>query len=210
MQYMAQMQGRGDGLNLHQEVMVGLVSWLHLFLIFIIPILAMRQFTEEKKMRTFDLLLTMPISATEIVVGKFLSTFLTVIFLVGICLIYPLAISRVAEIEWNVLLSSFLGIILLGGIYVAIGIFASSLTDSMIAAFGLSFVLSLSLWFVSWGAMAVEDSQLTVIINHMAVANHFQEMIRGNVQLSGIIFCLSLIFLFCFLTQRVVESARWR
>lgn len=210
LQYMIQMQGRGEGLNLHQNVIIGHISFINLIFLFLVPIITVKYFTEEKKSRTFDLLLTSPINATQIVVGKMLAAVVATWILVLISLVFPLVTGFFAQIQWGVLLSAYVGIFLVAAIYAAIGVFSSSLTDSVLVSGFMGIVLCLFTWFVSWGSIVSENPTLQKVFNHISIANHFGQFVQGSVELVGFAFCLSLIFFFGFITQRVVESARWR
>lgn len=205
-----QMRGQAEGLNFHNEVTLGHISTINLILIFLIPILSARLFTEEKKLRTFDLLLTSPVTATQIVVGKFLAALAAVWFLIGISILYPVTATFFADLQWGIFWASYLGLFLLAGIYVSVGLFASSLTDSMILSIFTSAILTLVLWFVAWAGAGVEEPTMTAIINHLSVSNHFGAFVRGSIQVSSLVFSISVMAIYCFLTQRVVESARWR
>ncbi|MGE3974590.1 MAG: ABC transporter permease [Bdellovibrionales bacterium] len=209
-QYMMQTQGQGGGLNLHSQVIVGHISYVHLVLFFFVPFLTVRLFAEEKKMRSFDLLMTSPVTSTQIVVGKFLAGLGVALVLILISLYYPLVSATFADVQWGPLASAYLGLTLLVAAYVAVGVFCSSLTDSVIVAGITSIIFSLMLWFVAWGSAMAETPLAQTVLNHMAVTYHFSNLVKGNVELSGIIFHLSVITLYCFLTQRVVESHRWR
>ncbi len=208
--FMYQMRGQGEGLNLHNEVITGHISSLNLILLFVVPFLTMRLFAEEKKMRTFDLLLTSPVTATEIVVGKLLAALGVVTVLLLLSLVYPVSTLYFTPIQWGPLLSAYLGLFFVAAIYVAIGLFASSTTDSVILAGFLSIILSLLLWFIAWGGSMAEDPNWQAVLKHLSMPNHFQDFIRGAIQTSSILFCLSTVVIYAFLTQRVVESARWR
>ena len=95
-------------------------------------------------------------------------------------------------------------------VYVAVGVFCSSLTDSVIIAGITSIIFSLMLWFVAWGSSMAESPFAQAVLNHMAVTHHFGNLAKGSIEFSGILFHLSVVALYCFLTQRVVESHRWR
>lgn len=208
--FMAQSQGRGEGINLHGVVFTGLISNINLVMLILVPFLTVRLLTEEKKFRTFDLLMTSPISSFQIVMGKLLAA-LTVVW--GFCLIslvYPLSLMFFTEVQWGVLISSYMGLLLIVGMYVAIGLFASSLTQSVILSGFISIILSLGLWFVAWTSVVVEDATVKNIFEHLSVSQHFGDFLKGNVSVASFVFCLSVVAVYTFLTERVVESARWR
>lgn len=207
---MYQMGGQGAGLNLHNEVIIGHISSLNLVLLFLIPFLTVRLFAEEKKMRTFDLLLTSPVTATEIVLGKYLAALGVVSALIVLSLLYPIATLYFTPIQWGPLASAYVGLFFVAGIYVAVGLFASSLTESVILAGFLAIILSLLLWFIAWGGSMAEDQLWQSVLKHLSMPTHFQDFLRGTIQTSSLVFSFSVIGIYTFLTQRVIESARWR
>jgi ABC-2 type transport system permease protein len=207
---MMAMMGKTDGANMHREIFVSHISTVNLILLFLIPFLTVRLLAEEKKLRTFDLLLTSPITATDIVLGKYFAVLAASWFLIFISFLYPAVTALFTHVQWGPLLAAYAGMMLLAAVYASIGLFASSLTDNMILAGFISIILSLGLWFLGSLQMVVEGPTATAIANHISVANHFGQMLQGSVQIVAIVFFLSLAFLNVFLTQRVVESARWR
>jgi ABC-2 type transport system permease protein len=204
-------QGQGtDGIPLHFFLFYPHLSMVNLIMIFAVSAITMRLFTEEKRNRTFDLLLTAPVTSTEIVVGKLIAGVLTAWALLAIAAVYPLSLAFFANLDWGPLFSAFLGVFLLTAGYVAVGIFSSSLTQSAVISIILSLILSVMLWFV--GALADRASSATEkdIVQHLSVGEHLQNFMKGNMSIAGFVFFLSLIFIFAFLTRQVVESNRWR
>jgi ABC-2 type transport system permease protein len=203
-------QNRGEGLNLHNEVFVGLISAMNLAFIFLVPVLAVRQLTEEKKTKAFDLLLTSPVTAWQIAIGKYLAAYMAVCLLIGMSFLYPLGLSLVMEIQWSSLASAYIGLFLLSGVYVGVGLFAASLTESFFAAYGIAFLLVLGSWFVAWVRVIIDDAFWGQIMNYVSIGQHFEEFGKGQISLGAIAFFLSLIMFFIFLSDRVIESSRWR
>jgi ABC-2 type transport system permease protein len=202
--------GMDSGLNLQQSVFVPLVSFGNLLFVFVVPALTMRLLAEEKKMRTYDLLLTSPITATQIALGKFLAAFGAVAVLVGLSFLYPLATRLVAPYPMAPLLSAYGGFLLVVGAYTAVGLFASSLTESVMLSVVLGLIFNILLWFISQGAGEGSTTIVSSVLEYLSIGRHFSNFIMGAIKLSSIVFFLSLIGLFVFLAQRVVESARWR
>ena len=205
---MAAMQGMDSGMNMQQAVFLPLISQVNLLYIFVVPALTMRLIAEEKRTRTYDLLLTSPISATDIALGKFLAGWATVTVLTAISFLYPLATRAVGTYPLGPLLSAYAGMILVSGCYVAVGLFASALTESVVLSVVLGLIFNIFLWFISQGAG--ENSTVSSILEYMSLGQHFMDFISGAVKLNAIVFFVSLMGLFVFLTQRVVESSRWR
>lgn len=204
-----QSRGESQGLSLHFEAIVKHISLVNFLLIMAIPALTMRLFSEERKMKTFDLLLTSPVNATQIALGKFLGGFGAATMLLLISLVYPLSTSFLTDLQWGPLVASYLGMWLLVAAYVAVGVFASSLTDSVMLAVVMALIFNVGLWFVGSGADA-DNPLLRDIFQQLSLGEHFLGFVKGGIKLAGVTFFLSIVALNCFLTQRVVESMRWR
>ncbi|MCM2280712.1 MAG: ABC transporter permease subunit [Bdellovibrionaceae bacterium] len=207
---MMQMQGQESSMSLHEHVFAQHVGLVNFLMILAVVALTMRLFAEEKKNRTFDLLLTSPVTATQIVAGKYLAGLLASWTLVGISLLYPLATMFLADFDLGPLMASYLGLLLLVACYVAVGMFASSLTESTVLAVVMGLIFSVGIWFIGALSEAVEQPFWVTVFEHLSVGKHFSFFIRGGVGVASIVFFLSVVFINCFLTQRVVESSRWR
>lgn len=197
-------------LNIHYAVFLPHLSIINLVFIFLIPALTMRLISEEKKMRTFDLLLTSPISSFSIVMGKYLATIVVIFGLVVVSFIYPLITRHVFEFSWGPTLVAGFGILLVSAVYASMNLFASSLTENGLVAFVLSIVFNLSIWFIGALNESFDSPVLKKILEHISLNNHLAGLIEGTIRTSGLVFFTSLIVLFCFLTERVIESSRWR
>ena len=200
--------GMEGGANIHQQVFLPHINIINLLFVFVVPALTMRLLAEEKRLRTYDLLLTSPISATDIAVGKFLAGWGAVALLAGISFLYPLSTGLVASFPMGPLISSYVGVLLVSGAYVAVGLFASSLTESILLSVILGLVFNLLLWFIAQAAG--EGSSYASFFEYLSIGHHYVTLVLGAYKLNSLVFLLSLIGLFVFLTQRVVESSRWR
>lgn len=197
-------------LNIHYSVFVGQLSYLNLMLIFLIPALSMKLLSEEKKMRTFDLLLTSPITSWQIVLGKYCALLTAIMGVMGVAFLYPLSTSLFAEIQWLPLIIAFIGLFLLGATYAAMNLFASSLTENGIVSYVLAVVFNMLIWFIGNGAGLVDGETGRKIFEHISLANHLSALVEGTVRTGSLVFFASVVTLFCFLSERVVESSRWR
>lgn len=206
----AMMMMQGGGMSLNDYVFGPEFGNVNVVLLIMIPAITMRLFAEEKRNRTMDLLMTSPISAGEIVTGKFLAGVFIVWTILATMAIYPLTVRFFSSFDKGPVLTSFLGIGLMSAVYVAIGIFASSLTENVLIAYFVAFVISLFFWVIGWAAVSVDGSTAQGVLNYLSVVTHFSDFTKGNIDVSAVIYYCSLVFFFCFLTDRVVESARWR
>jgi ABC-2 type transport system permease protein len=206
---MAKMQGQ-EGMNIFYNLFFPHISVIHLILIFAVPVLTMRLISEEKKLRTFDLLLTAPITSADIAIGKFIAGFGAAAILAGISFLYPLMVSAVGEFNWLPLLAAYAGLFLVLGLYVSVGLFTSALTESAILAVILAMIFNISFWFIGQNADAAESSTVFSLLNHMSLSQNFAAFLKGTIKVGSTVFFISLIAFFVFLAERVVESSRWR
>lgn len=197
-------------MNIHYQVFLPQLNILNLMLIMIVPALTMRLFAEEKKLRTFDLLLTSPVTSAQIVAGKYLAALSAVFGLCVIAILYPLATAAFTSLQWGALWIAFFSIFAAGAVYAAVDLFCSSLTESGIIAYVLAVVLNMGLWFVGIAVDAVDNATLRAVFEHISINQHLVSLVEGSVRTSSLIFLASVIFLFCFLCERVVEASRWR
>ena len=172
--------------------------------------LTMRLFAEEKKTRTYDLLMTSPITPTQLVLGKYVGALLGAWGLVLVSAIYPMTLAPFTSLPWGPLAASYLGLMLMVAIYMGLGMFASTLTESAPVAVVMSLIFSVGIWFIGSFSQSAEGPILAAVMNHLSIAQHLMNFINGSVGVASTVFMLSLIFIGVFLSQRVVESSRWR
>lgn len=207
-------QGMGGGAqqsNIHYMVFLKQLSMLNLLMIFAVPALTMKLFSEEKKMHTFDLLLTAPVTSFQIVLGKFLAAAAAILFIVLLSMIYPVSTALFVEnIKWGPLIIAYGGLFLVGLVYVSMNLFCSSLTESILISFVMSVILNVSIWFIGMGVEIVDSQAARQIFEHISLNSHLSGLVEGTIRSQGIIFILSAVGLFLFLCERIVESHRWR
>lgn len=199
-----------QGMNIHYGLFLRHLSYVNLILIFIVPALTMKLFSEEKKLKTFDLLLTSPVSSAQIVMGKLFAALGAVLVVMGISFIYPAATRLFAEFNWTTLLVAYFGIFLVAAVYTAMDLFCSALTESGIVAYVMAVILNVFIWFMGMGVDVVDSSLARAVFEHISLNAHLSALVEGTVRTTGLVFFASVIFLFGFLAERVVESARWR
>ncbi|WP_413558177.1 ABC transporter permease [Bdellovibrio sp. HCB209] len=210
MNYVMQQGIPANQLNIHYGVFLRQLSYLNLILIFVVPALTMKLFAEEKKLRTFDLLLTSPVTSAQIVIGKYLAALGAVAGIVLLALSYPVATAVLAKLNWGPLLIAFLGIFIVGAVYASMNLFCSALTENSLVAYVMSVILNVSIWFIGIGAEVVDSEIARKVFEHVSLSTHLSSLVEGTIRTNGLVFFGSLIVLFCFLAERVVESSRWR
>ena len=197
-------------MNIHYGVFLRQLSYLNLMLILVVPALTMRLISEEKKMHTFDLLLTSPITSVEIVLGKFVAALGAVFGIVILAYSYCAWTGFFAKFSWPLLTTAFFGLFLVGGVYAAMDLFCSSLTESALGSFVMAVIMNIAIWFIGIGAEVSDSQILRQFFEHISLNGHLSAFVEGTVRTSALIFLVSVMGLFVFLAERVVESSRWR
>ncbi|MBT5549392.1 MAG: ABC transporter permease subunit [Nitrospina sp.] len=204
-----QMKAMGVNLNLNEMVIEPSFHNMSVILMMIIPIITMRSFADEKKMKTFRLLLSSPVHLREIILGKFLACMIIVTLMILISSYSVGFLFLLGEPELGPVITGYLGILLMAGCYVSAGVFASSLTDNQIVAAVLTFGFSLFMWVIGWGAQAT-GSTTGQVLQYLSIVEHMEHFLKGLVDTSDLVYYLSFILLSLFLCHRVLDSNRWR
>ena len=189
--------------------MSGMFSNLFLIIIFLIPILTMRLFSEEKKQKTEQGLLTAPVSLSEIVLGKYFAALTLFTIGISIVFVYGFILSLFGTVAWLTLLSNFLALFLLGAAFSAVGVFISSLTENQVIAAVGSFVCLMMLYMIDVIASTVNVAWLQEFLYDMSFYSRYYEFTCGIFNLSSVLFYVSTAVLFNFFTVRVFEKRRW-
>lgn len=198
-----------EGLNLNEHVIAPLLHNLAIVLVIMVPVITMRSFAEEKKSGTYELLLTSPLTVSQIVLGKFLGCLTFVWVMILLTGIYPGLLLYYGNPEVGTLAAGYLGLFLMAGLFVSVGLLTSSLTENQIIAAVLCFVILLLLYLLAWPSETV-GAGLGKMLKYLSVIEHFNEMVKGLIDTQSVVYFLSLALLSLFLTHRSVESSRWR
>ena len=204
-----QFQAMGMNLNLNEMVVEPSLQNMSVILLMIIPIITMRSFADEKKMKTFCLLLSSPVHLREIILGKFLACMIVVAVMISISSYSVGFLFLLGEPEPGPIVTGYLGILLMAGCFVSVGIFASSLTDNQIVAAVLTFGFSLFMWIIGWSAQAA-GSTTGQVLQYLSIVDHLERFLKGLVNTSDLVYYLSFILFNLFLCHRVLDSNRWR
>lgn len=205
-----QMQGGQAQLNLNDLVFRNLFASMRFVLLIILPILTMRLFAEERKLRTFEFLMTSPIGINEIVAGKFVSVFLVFLSLLGLTGLVPTVLMLFSDFDWNPIWTGYLGMTLLGALFISVGLLASAITENQIVAAFLSFGMLLLIWLVSGLGALLGDTSLGQIISYVSFMDHYDRLVRGLIDTKDLVYFFSSLVFMLFLTHRVVESTWWK
>ncbi len=183
------------------------LPWIFLFLI---PAVTMRLWAEEQKGGTLETLLTAPVDEWEAVLGKFLASFAFLIITLLLSLVIPVLLFIIGEPDWGMIVSGYLGAIFLGGAYLAIGLWISSLTQNQITAFILS-VLIIFIFFIIGEPVVLHTapSFLLPVFKYLGLGAHFQSILRGVIDSRDLIYYLTFIGLFLYLNVTSLTSRKW-
>jgi ABC-2 type transport system permease protein len=204
-----QMMGRGMPMDVNEYVIRPLLTNASVIGLFLIPMITMRLYAEEKRSGTIELLMTSPVRDLEIVLGKWLAALALYAAILGISGINMGLLFAFGRPDWKPILVGYLGLLLQGGCLLAIGIFISTMTRNQIIAGGATFAVCLMLWVLDW-VSAYDQSAWAKVVSYLSVVTHFEPFAKGVVDSKDVIFYLSMIFFGLFLTSRSVESLRWR
>jgi ABC-2 type transport system permease protein len=178
-------------------------------LIFILPMLTMRQFAEEQRSGTFELLMTSPISMSSLIVGKWLASLVMCSLMLLGTLVFPAILAYYGDPDWGVVATSYLGLFLVCAAFTAAGLFASSLTNDQVAAGMGGIILLLPFWVIG-SAGAIVGERLQGILDHLALLPHLRSFTKGILDSADVAYFVGFAFVFLFLTYRTLESRRWR
>ena len=205
-----------EQLNLNDHVIAPFLHVMSVVLLFLIPGITMGLVAAEKANGTQELLLTSPITIWELVLGKFLAAAAFIAILVAMLAIFPAILFTYGDPEIGKTAAGLLGLLLVGLVYVAIGAFASSMTQNQLIAFALSFVLLLVLWMIGFladlGAAggAVTNDAFGNVLRWLSTAEHFEGMVMGLVDTKDLAYFAVMTIAFLVLAKTAIESVRWR
>ena len=204
-----QMQGQNQPMNVNDFIVGPLLGNASVVGLFLIPMISMRLFAEEKRQGTMELLMTSPLKDWEIILGKWLGAMVMYACVIGISALNVAVLFAYGNPDWRPIAVGYLGLLLQGGCLLAIGTFISTTTRNQIIAGGATFAVCLLLWVLDW-VSSYEQAGWAKVIAYCSVLTHFEPFSKGVIDSKDVIFYLSMIFLGLFLTARSLESLRWR
>lgn len=196
--------------NIHYALFVPLMVQMNLVLLFIIPVLTMKLFAEEKKLKTFDLLMSAPLTAFQIVIGKFFAAYLSVILLIFISFVYVAFTGFFTEFNWMLPILSYIGIAFLSMIYVSLGMFASVLTESIMLSVSLGVIFNIFIWFIGQATDLSTHPVFLSVIDYISITTHLNNFIKGILSTHSTLFFFVVFVFFIYLIKQILETIRWR
>lgn len=178
-------------------------------LLFLIPLICMRLFAEEKKLGTLEILMTKPVRDIEVVMGKFLSAVLLFAAMLATTFVYVIILIKFGTPDMGPIYTSYLGIFLCGLAFISLGVFASTLTENQIIAAVVSFAFILLFWILSWVSSQLSTGA-SEIISYLSISEHFDDFVKGIIDLKDVVYLLSFILFWIFLTIKSIEVRKWK
>jgi ABC-2 type transport system permease protein len=199
----------GKAASITDGIIRPLYGNMNVIFLFLVPFITMRLFAEERKQHTIELLMTAPVTLTEIILGKFFSSFLLVLVMLLLTLVYPVVLILAGNPDLGPIVTSYIGTLLLASCYLSLGLFFSSLTENQIVAGALTFASGLFFWLISWATQAA-GPVWSDVLSYLSLINHYNNFSQGVINTSDVLFYLSFIGIGLFLTHRTLDSFRWR
>jgi len=182
--------------------------WLGLILVFALPALTMGLLAEEKRTGTIELLITMPVTEAQVILGKFLGVFGLYAVLLGLTVFYPISISTLGDLDWGPVISGYFGLLLQGSAILALGLMASSWTNNQLIALFVALTLSVFFWVID-KFLPLLPTNAASVLEWLSFDFHFQSMARGVIDLRDVLFFVSVTTFALALAFRALESRRW-
>ena len=200
--------------NLTDGVVVNLWQTLLVLTLFVAPFLSMRLFAEERRNKTFELLMTTPIRPVEIVLGKYLGALGVIVCTLSVTIVFPIILSVLGHsqsgyaLEWRTVLMGYFALLLFGATCMAIGMFISSLTESQLVAAIVTFGVALG-WMLIKQVAPEAGEPIRSVLSYLAFDTQLENLIKGVLDVKPLVFFGSVISLFLMLTHRSIEAQRW-
>ncbi|MCC7539513.1 MAG: ABC transporter permease subunit [Deltaproteobacteria bacterium] len=193
-----------------------LFRWVARLLVVAGPAISMRLVAEEKRTGTFEVLVTMPVRDRDVILGKYAAAVGLLVVMLVMTFGYPISVAQLGKLDWGPVYAGYLGLLLLGASYIAIGIWASSITDNQLIALVLSLVIGGFLYFVDWFLPLIQGffpdwlQWMVDVIEWVSLDYHFQSIMRGVIDTRDLVYFTSIILVFLMLAFRSIESRKWK
>jgi ABC-2 type transport system permease protein len=201
--------GGAQAMNINQQLIRPVLQNVTILVLFLMPMVTMRTYSEEKRSGTIELLLTSPLTDLEIVFGKVLGAMALYGCMLAVTFIHIGLLFVYGHPEWKPIVVAYLGLLLLGGCFISVGLFISSLTKNQIVAGMVTFAVFLLLWIITWIG-SFSGPTVDKITQYLSIVDHFDDFGKGVIDTTHLIYYVSFITFGLFLTAKSVDSERWR
>jgi len=202
------MQGP-QAMNVNQQLIRPLLQNVLILILFLMPMVTMRSYSEEKRSGTIELLLTSPLTDFQIIMGKFLGAMALYAVMLLVTTIHIGILFVYGRPEWKPIVTAYLGLLLLGGCFLSMGLFISSLTKNQIVAGMVTFAVFLMLWIITWIG-SFSGPTVDKLTQYLSIVDHYDDFGKGVIDTTHLIYYVSFITFGLFLTAKSVDSERWR
>jgi ABC-2 type transport system permease protein len=210
MQMAMQMGVPGQGqVNINTMAIRPLLQNVSVVALFVLPLITMRTYAEEKRSGTIELLLTSPLTDLQIIMGKFLGAVALYGLMLAVTLPHMAVLFIYGNPEWKPIVTGYLGLLLMGASFISMGLWISSLTKNQIVAGMITFAMFLLLWTINW-AMDSAGPTMQKVLTALSITDHFDDFSKGVLALRHLVYYVSFITFGLFLTAKSVDSERWR
>jgi ABC-2 type transport system permease protein len=198
-----------QSLNVNQQMIRPLFLNLSVVILFILPFLTARSYAEEKRSGTIELLLTSPLTDSQIVMGKFIGCMLLYAAMLAVTLIHFGVLFAFGNPDWKPVAVGYLGTLLFGGAIISLGLFVSSLTRNQIVAGVAGFALVLALWVIDWLGQSF-GPRAEAVFKYLSMTGHLDDFVKGIIDTKHLVYYVSFMTFWLFLTVKSVDTERWR
>jgi len=199
----------GPTQNVNDQMIRPLFLNASVLLLFVLPMITMRTYSEEKRSGTIELLLTAPLTDVQIIMGKFLGAMALYAAMLAVTLIHLGVLFAFGTPEWIPIATGYLGLLLMGGCFISVGLLISSFTRNQIVAVMATFAVFLLLWVINW-AGPLTGPRTSAVLEYLSITSHLDDFTRGVVDTKHVVYYVSFIAFGLFLTARSVDTERWR
>ena len=206
---MGQFGGGPQSMNLNQQLIRPLLQNVLILILFLMPMVTMRAYAEEKRSGTIELLLTSPLTDFQIIVGKFLGAMALYGVMLAVTLIHLGLLFVYGRPDWKPIVTAYIGLLLMGGCFIATGLFISSLTRNQIVAGMVTFAVFLMLWIITWIG-SFSGPTVDKLTQYLSIVDHYDDFGKGVLDTTHLVYYVSFITFGLFLTAKSVDSERWR
>jgi ABC-2 type transport system permease protein len=202
------LEGQGN-VNINQQLIRPLFLNAGVILLFVLPLITMRIYSEEKRSGTIELLLTSPLTDFQIIMGKFFGAMALYAAMLAVTVIHIALLFSYGNPEWRPVVTGYVGLLLMGGCFISVGLLISSLTKNQIVSGMVTFAVFLLLWVVNWIASFTGPTTQNVL-NYLSITDHFDDFTKGIIDTKHLVYYFSVIAFGLFLTARSVDTERWK
>jgi ABC-2 type transport system permease protein len=203
------LQAAGQAVNVNEQFLRPVFLNATVIFLFVLPLVTMRTYSEEKRSGTIELLLTAPLTDLQIILGKFVGAMGLYAAMLALTLVHVGLLFIFGNPEWRPVVTTYLGLLLMGGCFISIGLLISSLTKNQIVAGMITFGVFLMLWVINWIASFMGPTTQQVL-NYLSITDHLDDFTKGIIDTKHLVYYVSFITFGLFLTARSVDTERWR